>query len=104
MRYLEIPCYYFTLEGDDAVSAALLTVSEKLPFLKAGDEMEPLRKAQGRGHGYVQHGITPVHENRKRRARADEESEQMRRVRETSEKATLQKQFRLKNISRFLKL
>ena len=33
-------CYYFTLEGDDAVYTALVTVSEKLPFLKAGDEIE----------------------------------------------------------------
>ncbi len=33
-------CYYFTLEEDDAVYTALVTVSEKLPFLKAGDEIE----------------------------------------------------------------
>lgn len=32
-------CYYFTLEGDDTVYAASVTVSEQLPFLKAGDRI-----------------------------------------------------------------
>ena len=32
-------CYYFTLEGDDTVYAASVTVSERLPFLKAGDRI-----------------------------------------------------------------
>ncbi len=32
-------CYYFTLEGDPTVYTALITVSERLPFLKAGDEI-----------------------------------------------------------------
>lgn len=32
-------CYYFTLEGDPTVYTAMIQVSEKLPFLKAGDEI-----------------------------------------------------------------
>lgn len=32
-------CYYFTLEGDDTVYAASVTVSERLPFLKTGDRI-----------------------------------------------------------------
>lgn len=32
-------CYYFMLEGDGTVYTALITVSEQLPFLNAGDEV-----------------------------------------------------------------
>ena len=32
-------CYYFTLEDDETVYTALVTVSERLPFLEAGDEI-----------------------------------------------------------------
>lgn len=31
--------YYFTLEGDDTVYTAVVTVSERLPFVKAGDSI-----------------------------------------------------------------
>ncbi len=32
-------CYYFTLEGDDTVYTAVITVSEQLPFVAAGDQV-----------------------------------------------------------------
>ena len=32
-------CYYFTLEGEETVYTALVTVSQRLPFLEAGDEI-----------------------------------------------------------------
>lgn len=32
-------CYYFTLQGSDEVYTAAITVSEQLPFLKAGDRV-----------------------------------------------------------------
>lgn len=32
-------CYYFTLEGDSTIYTAVITVSEQLPFLKAGDKV-----------------------------------------------------------------
>jgi hypothetical protein len=33
-------CYYFTLEGDDAIYQASIETSEQLPFLKAGDSVK----------------------------------------------------------------
>ena len=33
-------CYYFTLEGSDEVYTVAVTVSEKLPFIKAGDKVD----------------------------------------------------------------
>jgi hypothetical protein len=33
-------CYYFTLEGEDAIYQASIETSEQLPFLKAGDSVK----------------------------------------------------------------